>query len=98
MSKHKKKPGPGDGKAAKRPTFRSRVTNGTDLLPSVDGRSTPARVMRDTYQAMVSHCGGEHITEARRLLARRVACLEAELVNIECRFALIRVEGNTPAD
>lgn len=79
-------------------TFHSRVSAGLDLLPSVDGRSTPARVMRDVFYAMLAHCGGDdHVSEARRLLARRVACLESELINLECRFAALRAEGGTPA-
>jgi len=85
-------------KAAPSPAFRSRVTAGLNLLPSIDGRSTPARVMRDTFNAMLSHCGGEdHISEPRRLLARRVACLESELINLECKFAALRVEGSAPS-
>jgi hypothetical protein len=53
--------------------------------------------MRDVMLAMISHCGGvEHISEARRLLVRRVACFEAELINLEDKFAVIRSEDGTP--
>jgi hypothetical protein len=47
--------------------------------------------------AMLAHCGGvDYVSEARRLLVRRVACFEAELINLENRFACIRAEGGTP--
>jgi hypothetical protein len=78
--------------------FSSRITSGLRLLPGVDGRSTPARVMRDVMLNMTAHCGGhDHISEARRLLVRRVACLEAELIAMEDRFARQRVDGDAPS-
>lgn len=53
--------------------------------------------MRDTMLNMTAHAGGaDHISEARRLLVRRVAALEAELINMEDRFASVRAEGGTP--
>jgi hypothetical protein len=77
--------------------FRSRVTAGLTLLPSIDGRSTWARIMRDTYHAMIAHSGGaDYISEPRRLLARRVAACEAELISLEDKFARIRAEGGAP--
>ena len=57
---------------------RSRLTNGRDLLPGVDGRSTWARLLRDVSSAMYVHLGGEdRISEPQRMLVRRVACFEA---------------------
>jgi hypothetical protein len=97
LAANKNKPRTSGNKTAAKRAFSSRITAGLDLLPSIDGRSTPARVVRDTFHAMLAHCGGaEHISEARRLLARRVACLESELINLECKFASIRAEGGTP--
>jgi hypothetical protein len=82
---------------ARSPVTRSRITNGSDLLPTVDGRSVWARLMRDTLTAMVQHCGGpNHVTEPMRLMARRVAALEAELIFLEDRFAGLRAEGAAP--
>jgi len=76
---------------------RSRITNGQSLLPSVDLRSVWGRLLRDTYQAMVSHCGGpDYISEPRRMASRRSAVLETELVFLEDRMARLRQEGKEP--
>ena len=76
---------------------RSRLTNGRDLLPTVDGRSIWARVMRDTLAAMLTHVGGaDYATEPQRMLSRRVAALEAELIHLEDGFARARSEGRAP--
>jgi hypothetical protein len=53
--------------------------------------------MRDTMAAMVVHCGGqEHVTEPMRLMARRIAALEAELIHLEDRFASLRANDSMP--
>jgi hypothetical protein len=83
--------------AGKKTTARSRITNGRDLLPSVDGRSIWARIMRDTLAAMFTHLGGEDsASEPQRMLSRRVAALEAELIHLEDGFARCRSEGRPP--
>ena len=89
----KNPPQPGD----KRYTH-SRLTNGRgDLLPSIDGRSTWARLMRDVIGSMMNHLGGEdYATEPQRMLVRRVAAFEAELVFLEDGFARTRSEGGAP--
>jgi hypothetical protein len=72
MKKPKKKPGDNAPNGPRSPYFRGRVSQGLDLLPSVDGRSMAARVFKDTYLAMVAHCGGEDgLPETLRLM-----CLE----------------------
>src|SRR6516165_2449430 len=77
--------------------FRSRITNGSALLPTVDGRSPWARVMRDTYRAVIQHCGGDDaISELERMVARRIGALEAELVHMEDGFATLRAAGGEP--
>lgn len=77
---------------------RSRLTNGSELLPDVDGRSTWARLFRDILEAMEAHVGGaDKQTEPERLIFRRVAALEAELVAMESRFANLRMEGKPPS-
>jgi hypothetical protein len=97
MKKPKKKPGDNAPTGPRSPYLRSRVSQGLDLLPSVDGRSMAARVFKDTYLAMVAHCGGEDgIPETLRLMCRRAAAIEAELINLEARFALARAEGEQP--
>ena len=76
---------------------RSRITNGTALLPSVDGRSMWARLMRDTYGAVLAHCGGEdQVSELEKLAARRISALEAELIHLEDKFATLRTTGRAP--
>jgi hypothetical protein len=76
---------------------RSRISNGHELLPSVDGRSLYARLMRSTLESFVAHCGGpENISAPTRAIARRAACLEAELVHCEARFAQARADGKAP--
>ena len=79
------------------PLFRSRVSRGLDLLPDIDGRSHWARLMRDTLDALIAHCGGQDtISEPKRMMARRAACLETELIFLETKFATIRAEGGEP--
>lgn len=76
---------------------RSRITNGKSLLPEVDGRSTWARLFRDTRDALVDHVGGEHrVTEPQRAIVRRIATIEAECINLEAGFALARAAGDAP--
>ena len=68
---------------------RSRVSNGQDLLPGIDGRSPMARRYRDIAAALISDMGGiDRCTEARLQLLRRFSAasvmaeaMEAELVN-----------------
>jgi hypothetical protein len=76
---------------------RSRITNGSALLPSVDGRSIWARLFRDTFDGLVAHCGGPSVvSETMRATARRAAALEAELVHLEDSFALARQNDQAP--
>jgi hypothetical protein len=51
---------------------RSRLSNGRDVLPNVDGRSLVARRYRDILGAIASDQGGaEQLSEARLQLIRR---------------------------
>lgn len=73
---------------AKEPTTRSRITNGSKLLPGVDGRNTWARRCRDVLSALISDAGGDdHVTEATRSILRRAAVLATELERREAAFA-----------
>ena len=92
----KKKPGSSALTGERSPYFRSRVSTGLSLLPTIDGRSAHARVFKDTYASMIAHCGGEDVPETLRLMCRRAAALESELVNLECRFAELRASGGEP--
>ena len=81
--------------APAKPYARSRVTNGSSLLPTVDGRSIWARLMRDQLAALLAHCGG-NVSETMRATCRRAAALEAELVHLEDAFARAHAEGGEP--
>jgi hypothetical protein len=88
----KNRPQPGDKRYV-----HSRLTGRGDLLPSIDGRSTWARLMRDVIGSMTNHLGGDdYVTEPQRMLVRRVAAFEAELVHLEDVFARCRSEGHAP--
>lgn len=66
---------------------RSRITNSHGLLPSVDGRSTWARRLRDLIAQHVSDMGGEDACSTAELsLVRRAATLTIELERLELRF------------
>jgi hypothetical protein len=67
---------------------RSRITNGMELLPEVDGRSFWARRMRDLIALHVRDAGGEDLlSEAQLSLIRRAAAITIELERLEQSFA-----------
>ena len=67
---------------------RSRVTNGTELLPGLDGRSLLARRFRDLIAQHTMDLGGEsNVSQAQLSLIRRAAALTVELERWETRFA-----------
>ena len=78
------------------PYARSRVSAGLTLLPTIDGRSAHARTFKDTYRTLISHVGGDDAPEPVRLMCRRAAALESELVNLEVRFAQQHELGGEP--
>ena len=68
---------------------RSAITNGSTILPGIDGRSAPARRVRDVQNAILADLGGsERVTEAERLIVRRASFLELKLERIEREFLL----------
>ena len=67
---------------------RSRVSNGTAVLPDVDGRSTWVRRLRDLIAIHLADLGGvENVSEAERSIVRRIATLTVELERLESVFA-----------
>jgi hypothetical protein len=67
---------------------RSRVTNGSKLLPLSDGRSATARRFRDLFENVCNDLGGiDRLSEAERQLARRAAMLSAESERLEAMAA-----------
>ena len=72
----------------KRGKGRSRVTNGSKLLPLSDGRSATARRFRDLYEDIATDLGGlDHLSEGQKQLIRRAAMLSAECERMEAMAA-----------
>src|SRR5262249_25002716 len=68
---------------------KSRITNGTALLPGVDGRSPWVRRCKDVIRAHLSDLGGEDNTSAaERSIVRPAAVLTTELERLEAQFAV----------
>lgn len=57
-------------------TLRSRITNGSQLLAGIDGRSAPARRYRDLCLSLADDLGGAAtLTEAQSALVRQAAAM-----------------------
>jgi hypothetical protein len=70
---------------------RSRLTNGKDLLPDIDGRSAMARRFKDITAAVVTDQGGiGACSESRLQLVRRFAA--AAVLAEQMEAALVRGE------
>lgn len=67
---------------------RSRVTNGSEVLPGVDGRTLWVRRLRDLIHLYLSDLGGQdNASEAEKAILRRAATLTVELERMEADFA-----------
>jgi hypothetical protein len=67
---------------------RSRLTNGREVLPHVDGRSLVARRYRDIMCSVASDQGGaEQLSEARLQLIRRFSATAVLAEQMEARLA-----------
>jgi hypothetical protein len=65
--------------ARRLPANRSRVANGSKLLPLTDGRSATARRFKDLIDDISGDLGGaDRLSEGQRQLVRRAAMLSAE--------------------
>jgi hypothetical protein len=74
--------------ARRKPEARSRVSNGADVLPGVDGRSIVARRYRDIAAAIVQDMGGaDRCSEARLQLIRRFAAAACIAEEMEAKLA-----------
>ena len=68
---------------------RSRITNGRELLPGVDGRSAAARRFYDLVASLTSDAGGDAaMSETRRQLVRRFAALAVLAETMESRLTV----------
>ena len=76
------------GLAPRKAVARSRVSNGHDLLPGIDGRSTVARRYRDIVGAILVDQGGADLcSESRLQLIRRFAAAAVLAEQLESRLA-----------
>jgi hypothetical protein len=67
---------------------RSTITNGTNLLPGVDGRSEWVRRCKDLIEIHLADLGGiDNASAAERSLIRRISVMTVELEMIEVKFA-----------
>lgn len=68
-------------------TLRSRVTNHSDLLPGLDGRTAAARRFRDLVCAYIADQGGiDRCSEIKLGLLRRLAATTVQSEIIEARM------------
>ena len=76
-------------------THKSRVSNGSKLLPLADGRSVTARRFRDLYEDIAVDLGGlDQLSEGQKQLIRRAAMLSAESERMEAQAARGEAEFN----
>ena len=68
------------------PSTRSRITNGSAMLPGVDGRSCMARRFRDLVEALEADQPSP-MTEALRLQIRAAASMQVHVEDMTARLA-----------
>jgi hypothetical protein len=72
----------------RRSKLRSRIGNGKDLLPDIDGRSAMARRFKDITGAVLADQGGaDQCSESRLQLVRRFAAAAVLAEQMESRIA-----------
>src|ERR1700675_1264997 len=68
--------------------LRSKLGNGSKLLPMTDGRSATARRFKDLVEDIAADLGDkDHLSEGQRQLIRRAAMLSAESERMEALAA-----------
>jgi hypothetical protein len=76
------------GVARRKDPQRSRIANGSALLPGIDGRSAWIRRCKELIADHISDLGGEDNTSAaERSIIRRASVLTIELERLELTFA-----------
>lgn len=79
---------PQSSERPKKDALQSRITNGSALLPGVDGRSPWVRRCKDLIGIHLADLGGADNTSAAELsIIRRAAALTVELERLEAQFA-----------
>jgi hypothetical protein len=70
------------------PRQRSRVANGSALLPGIDGRSAWVRRCKEIIADHTSDLGGaDNCSAAERSIVRRASVMTVELERLEAKFA-----------
>jgi hypothetical protein len=83
---HPKVTPPSVGSRVAQASARSRVSNHTDLLPDLDGRSAGARRFRDLVSAFIADVGGiGNCSEIKLALLRRLAATSVLAEQIEAQ-------------
>jgi len=96
MKQAKNKPSQSTKQYGRQLCGRSRITNGKELLPSIDGRSIWARRLRDLISLHTRDLGGfDNLSQAQLSLIRRAAALTVELEHLEEKF---QVNGSATPD
>jgi hypothetical protein len=74
--------------AGRKACARSRVSNGRDVLPDIDGRTVVARRYRDIAGAILIDQGGTDVcSESRKQLIRRFAAAAVLAEQLEAQLA-----------
>jgi hypothetical protein len=91
----------GASSTAKRPkdALKSRTTNGSQLLPGVDGRSAWVRRCKDIINLHLADMGGaDHCSAAEQSIIRRASVMTVELESLEAKFARAGVANPSDLD
>ena|ERR1700730_6403424 len=81
--------------ASRSSKLRSKMSNGSKLLPMTDGRSATARRFKDLVEDIAADLGGKAmLSEGQRQLIRRAAMLSAECERQEALSARGEAEFN----
>jgi hypothetical protein len=73
----------------RQPNARARTTNGSVVLPNVDGRTLWVRRLYDLIASITQDMGGDDaISESERSIIRRIATQTVAIEKLEAQFAL----------
>jgi hypothetical protein len=93
--------GEGTSSNTKRPkdALKSRTTNGSQLLPGVDGRSAWVRRCKDIITLHLADLGGaNNCSAAEHSIIRRASVMTVELERLEAKFATSGVAASADLD
>ena len=78
---------------------RSRIANGSALLPAKVGRTAWVRRLKDCIGEHIADLGGvDNTSAAERSLIRRASTLTVELERLECKFAAADAASDNDLD